>query len=365
MRIVIDARISGTTTGRYCDKLIEYLSKLQPNHDIIILTKKHRVKYLESIAPGFQIVESNYKEFSFGEQLGFVKQLYSLKADLVHFTMVQQPILYFKPKVTSMLDLTTFRYRNPTKNRFVYTVKLFVYKWVNRIAAKRSKHIITISEYVKNELVKTFNLDKDRLTTTYCAADKIDEPAKEYKKLKDSEFLLYVGRPQPHKNLEKLLDALSILTKKYPDLKLALVGKNDALFERLKAAAGKKGVDGSVVFTDFVSEEELRWLYENAKAYVFPSLSEGFGMPALEAMVHGCPVVSSNATCLPEIYGNAAHYFAPTSPKDMAEKIDEVLTNSKLRSRLIKNGRARVHDFSWRKMAEQTLTVYNNYLGRS
>jgi len=111
-----------------------------------------------------------------------------------------------------------------------------------------------------------------------------------------------------------------------------------------------------------VSEGQLRWLYENTAAYIFPSLSEGFGLPGLEAMAHGAPVVSSNATCLPEIYGNAAHYFDPLDINDIANKTNDVLTNSDLRNELIKKGKTQAAKYSWQQMAKQTLEVYKKAL---
>jgi glycosyltransferase involved in cell wall biosynthesis len=115
----------------------------------------------------------------------------------------------------------------------------------------------------------------------------------------------------------------------------------------------------SIVFTDRVSEGELKWLYMNTQAYVFPSLSEGFGLPPLEAMIHGAPVVSSNATCLPEINGQAAHYFNPKSTYDMATKIGDVLSSAGLRGNLIQKGRTQASKYSWQTMAKQTLGIYN------
>jgi len=111
-----------------------------------------------------------------------------------------------------------------------------------------------------------------------------------------------------------------------------------------------------------VSEGELRWLYEHCAAYVFPSLSEGFGLPGLEAMQHGAPVVSSNATCLPEVYGDAAHYFDPLDVQAMADAINEVITDKDLRARLIAAGHTQAATYSWKRMAEQTLAVYKTAL---
>ena len=115
-------------------------------------------------------------------------------------------------------------------------------------------------------------------------------------------------------------------------------------------------------FTGFITDSQLRWLYENCQAYMFPSLSEGFGLPGLEAMVHGAPVISSSATCLPEIYGNAAQYFNPLDVNDMADSINKVLSDSRLRNYLIERGFKQANKYSWQRMAEETLKIYEKAL---
>jgi glycosyltransferase involved in cell wall biosynthesis len=360
-RIIIDARESGTSTGRYIDKLIEYLYKLQPRHELVILTKAHRLEFFQEITPKFEAIESRYHEFTFGEQLGFNKQLNVLQADLVHFGMTQQPMLYKRRTVTTIHDLTTVRFNNPDKNWLVFKFKQRVYRWVIRRVAKKSIALLVPSEFVKDDLVQFTGVDPDKITVTYEAADKINEPAEVVLEIGESPFIMYVGRSTPHKNLEHLVRAFQILQVDRPDLKLVLAGKKDSNYQRLEQFAAKRDAK-NVVFTDFVSEGQLRWLYENCQAYVFPSLSEGFGLPGLEAMIHGAPVVSSSATCLPEIYGDGAHYFDPLDIKAMAEAINDVLADEKLRAELIKKGREHAQKYSWRRMAEQTLAIYNKAL---
>jgi glycosyltransferase involved in cell wall biosynthesis len=141
-----------------------------------------------------------------------------------------------------------------------------------------------------------------------------------------------------------------------------LAGKIDKNYARIKKLAEERDLSESVIFTGFVDDSKLRWLYENTAAYVFPSLSEGFGLPGLEAMAHGAPVASSNATCLPEIYGGAAHYFDPYDENDMALKIFKVVSDDDLRDSLIKKGRARAKKYSWSRTAEETLKVYKKVL---
>jgi glycosyltransferase involved in cell wall biosynthesis len=363
MRVIIDARESGTSTGRYIDKLVEYLHKLKPEFEIVILAKSHRLEFFKAIAPRFKVERCDYKEFTYGEQYGLTWQLYGMKADLVHFNAPQQPVLYFGRAVTTVHDLTTIRFNNPSKNYLVYKFKQRVYKWVVKRVAKKSIRLITPSKYVKDDLAKYAGVDPAKITVTNEAADKITAAAEPVKDLVGKKFIMYVGRPLPHKNLPRLAETFEQIKKTHPDLKLVLAGKKDALFERLERRVKKQGISG-VVFTGFVSEGQLLWLYQNCAAYVFPSLSEGFGLPGLEAMQAGAPVVSSNASCLPEIYGNAAHYFNPKDQADMAGKISEVLDNPELRASLISAGKVQAGKYSWQRMAEQTLAVYKKVLSK-
>lgn len=360
-KLVIDARESGTSTGRYIDKLIEYLNKLKPGFEIILLTKPHRTNYLKGIAPDFTVLEANYKEFTFAEQLGFKKQLRSLKPDLVHFAKDHQPVLYHGTVITTMHDLTTIRFKNPDKNPLVFKCKQLVYRGVVKRVARKSTAILTGSQFVKQDLVEFTGVSPNKITVTYEAADAIEDSPEPIKELADKQFLMYIGRPTPHKNLERLIEAFSKLQAQHPDLLLALAGKKDANYQRIENFVQKRRIK-NIYFTDFVSEGQLRWLYEQCSAYVFPSLSEGFGLPGLEAMTHSAPVVSSNATCLPEVYGDAAHYFNPLDVQNMADAINEVLTDKNLRAELVQKGHQQVKKYSWQRMAQQTLAVYEKVL---
>ncbi len=361
MKVVIDARESGTSTGRYIDKLIEYLAKLGPDLKIIVITKSHRVDYLKSIAPKFEIIRSDVKEFTFKEQITLLKQIQSLRPDLVHFGMVQQPIFYPGLVVTTVHDLTTLKFNNPDKNPLVFKFKQIVYKEVVKSALKKSKIVIAPSIYTKSDLEQFSGINPDKIRVIYEAADKIIDPAKKIKSLENKPYIFYVGRPTPHKNLNRLVDAFDLIQKKKPDISLVLAGKTDSNYRRLKDYVKKQKVQ-NVIFLGFVEEGELRWLYENTLSYVFPSLAEGFGLPSLEAMAQGAPVVSSDATCLPEINGKAAVYFNPKDVNDMAEKIESVISNKTLRKELVQRGYNQVNKYSWTKTAQETLNVYNSVL---
>ncbi len=362
MKIVIDARELRTSTGRYVERLLHYLQQIDTMHDYVVLLKPQDVAGWQPSNPRFSVVAAPHKEFTFGEQLGFKKQVAGLRADLVHFTMVQQPILYKGRVVTTIHDLTTVRFLNPDKNSFVLRLKQQVYRQVIRRAARKSLAVITPTQFVKDDVVRFSGIDPNKVTVTYEAADQITVAAEPMMDLEGKKFVMYVGRPTPHKNLERLIDAFELLRAQHPDLRLVLSGKKDANYQRIADGVTARGLK-NIVFTDFVSEGQLRWLYEHCAVYVFPSLSEGFGLPALEAMAHGAPVASSNATCLPEIYGDAAHYFDPLDTQAMADAINEVLTDKALRQKLITLGKKQSDTYSWQRMAKQTLAIYNRALG--
>jgi glycosyltransferase involved in cell wall biosynthesis len=267
-------------------------------------------------------------------------------------------------RITTIHDLTPLRFSDPTANPIVYKFRQVAFRWLVKHVAKKSAVVLTGSEYTKTDIAQFASVSPSKIRVIPHAADHIEAQAQPIPNLGDSPFVFYVGRAQSHKNLERLIEAFTLLADSNPELKLVLAGKQDGNYGRLETIAGQSPVSDKIIFTGFISDAELKWLYENARAYVFPSLSEGFGLPGLEAMVHGCPVVSSNATCLPEVYGNAAVYFGPTSPEEMAKAIESVITDEGLRKSLIEKGYRQAGKYSWQKTAEQTLEVYCKVLGR-
>ncbi len=361
-RIVIDARELRTSTGRYVERLLNYLQKIDTENEYKIILKQSDFATWEPTNKNFKKVATSYKEFTFGEQLGFKKQIKNLKPDLVHFAMVQQPILYKGIVVTTMHDLTTVRFKNPSKNVMVFWAKQQIYKFVNWYVPRKSKAIITPTKFVKNDIAMFAKIKPNKITVTYEAADAITDKPEAVDTLRGKKFIFYIGRPTPHKNLDNLLGAFELLLEDNPELVLVLGGKKDVLYKRYDKKVKEMGLKNNVLFTGFVSEGQLRWLYQNCRVYVFPSLSEGFGLPGLEAMMHRAPVAASEATCLPEVYGDAAQYFNPQDKYDMARTINELLTNTRLRQQMTIAGRKKAEEYSWQRMAEQTLEVYKKTL---
>jgi len=360
--IAIDCRTWGFGTGRYQENLVRYLERTDNEHKYLILLSLKDYKNWQPTSPNFKKILCPHKEFTLAEQIGLCRQLDELNPDLVHFPMIQQPAFYRGQSVTTFQDLTTIRFRNPTKNWLVFSVKQQVYRWLNLRVARKTKYLIAPSEFVKKDVAQFAGVPESKFTVTYEAADPLPRPAKPLPSLAKKQFLLYLGRPLPHKNLWRLIEAFRLLQADHPSLYLVLGGKIDEAYQQIQDRIKSEGIE-RIIFTGFVNDHELRWLYENCAAYVFPSLSEGFGLPALEAQVHGAPLVSTNATCSPEIYGKGAHYFDPLNVPDIAAKIAEVIDNPKLREDLTILGKKNAAGYSWERMAKQTLSVYKKALG--
>jgi len=356
MHIAIDARIINSSTGRYVERLLHYLQSVDFSNTYTVLVRQKDEHFWEPTAANFAVKVAEFDQYSFAEQLGFNSFLKKLKPDLVHFCMPQQPILYKGKHVTTFHDLSLVKTYNTDKNWLVYHTKQLVGVFAFRSVAKTSSHIIAISEFTKKELVEFAGIPKEKISVIYESADFVTDVIKPYKQ-PFKKYILYVGQQSDYKNLKRLGQAHQQLLRTQPDLGLILVGRKNAS-ARINETYFLKHNYKNILFTDFVDDEQLNWLYAHAEAYIFPSLMEGFGLPGLEAMLHGTAVVSSDATCLPEIYDDAAYYFDPLDVSDMARAIDDVLKNEPLRLELIKNGYKQVKKYSWKKMAQQTYEVY-------
>ena len=358
--IVIDARIINSTTGRYVERLIHYLELIDKTNNYSILVRKKDLNFYQPSNRNFKIIEADFDDYSIQEQLGLKKLLDNLSPDLVHFCMPQQPILYKGKHITTFHDLSLLKTWNSDKNWFIYHFKQLVGKFVFRYVAKSSDHIIAISEYTKKDLIEFSAVDKNKITVTLESADTITGRVKSYNQ-PFKRYIMYVGGQSDYKNIKRLGDAHQKLLKTNPDLGLLLVGSINDSAKNNKLYFEKNNYK-NILFTGFLPDDQLAYLYKNTKAYVFPSLMEGFGLPPLEAMSYGAPVVSSNYSCLPEINGNAAEYFDPLDIDGMAKSIDLVINNRSKSDDLIKKGYKQIKKYSWDKMARQSHEIYMNVL---
>ena len=361
MHIAIDARIINSSTGRYVERLVTYLQEVDTENNYSILVRAKDLNFWKPSNPNFTVRVADFDNYSFAEQIGFKKYLKKLNADLVHFCMPQQPLGYKGKKVTTFHDLTLLKTYNSDKNWFVFHAKQTIGKYVFKKVIESNDDIIAISKFTQKELINFSDLATEKTTVIYESSD-VSQTAPTKYTVPYKRYLLYVGQQSDYKNIKRLGDAHQILLAKYPDLGLVLVGRKNA-----SALTNEKYFNNrmyqNILFTDFVEDNQLSWLYSHASAYVFPSLMEGFGLPGLEAMGYGTPVISSSATCLPEVYGPAAHYFNPIDTSDMAEAIDQVLSDDTIRTRLSKAGYKQIKKYSWKKMAKETHSLYMKTLG--
>lgn len=364
-RIVIDGRwIKQTGIGRNIEEMLRCLLEIDhDNHYILLVRDEDRPK-IDLKAKNLELISANITWYTGREQTKLLKLINSLKADLVHFTNFNLPILYRGRFVVTIHDLTLLRFKNiNTKkhSRAVYHARDAVMRSVLRRAVKGSRAIITPSEFVASEVVKKYHVPKSKLNIVREAAREPYQRASldRAKYGINLPYLLYVGNAYPHKNLERLILAFGrIITQYMLDYQLVIAGKKDAFHATIEKDVAKAKLEKRVIFTGYITDRELAGLYKSASLYVFPSLSEGFGLPALEAMSYGLPVASSNATCLPETIGLAAEYFNPKDIDQMARVISSLLADDFRRQQLRKLGHERVKQFSWEQSAKDTLAVY-------
>lgn len=262
------------------------------------------------------------------------------------------------PSVVTVHDLSYFYYPKDF-------LKKDLHKLINwtRYSVKRAKKVIAVSKTTKQDLMKFYKLPEGKIEVIYNGYEKkiksqsFDKLRIENWKLKIKNYILYVGTLQPRKNLPVLIKAFQTFKKENREFKLVIVGRKGWLYKEIFDLVLRLELKKDVVFTGFVEDDELVSLYKHAFCFVMPSLYEGFGIPILEAMSFGCPVVSSNASSLPEIGGDACIYFNPTQQDELTAKLKLLKENEKLRNELITKGEQRIKLFSWEKCAQKTLEV--------
>jgi glycosyltransferase involved in cell wall biosynthesis len=372
-RIGIDCRMYSsafTGIGRYVYELAKNLLQIDKSNEYVLFFNDPEYGKFSPPHKNVKKVLVNAPHYSLKEQTKFLRILNRERLDLMHFTHFNAPILYNRPFVVTIHDLTLHFYPGRKKSSPLHR---FAYGLTLKTAVKKAKKVITISENTKKDLQILLRTPSEKVEVIYEGVDEKfrvladREPVENVKKKYgiSGKYLLYTGVWRCHKNLPNLIEAFHILKNEYDfDGRLVITGRHDPLYAPEiidKAISLNLGED--VIFTGLVDEDALVPLYNGALAYVFPSLYEGFGLPPLEAMKCGVPVAAARASCLPEICGeNNAIYFNPNNPHDIAEKIFRITSEKSLREKLIENGLNHVKKFSWPKMAEQTLRIYEKIL---
>lgn len=370
--IGIDARLYGSIgkgLGRYIKEVVDRIIETDKENNYVIFLCKDNFDEFNIVNESVKKILVNARWYTITEQIILPWIIWKEKIDFMHFPHFNVPVFNFRPFIVTIHDLILIKHptqRATTLSPFIYKIKNFAYRIVIKLAAIRAKKIITVSEYTKNDIINVLKVKAEKIIITYegvskkfvqCDLSKQEVILLKYKINKP--FILYVGNAYPHKNLEGLIDAFFELLNKRKELKLVLVGKEDYFYKRVKEYSKD---NENIIFPGYVPDEELCVVYKNAEAYVFPSLFEGFGLPPLEAMIQGCPVVSSNKTCLPEILGNAALYFNPDDEKDVIEKIDNIIFNDDLKEKFVKQGHEQIKKYNWDDCAKDTFDLYKKYI---
>ncbi len=265
------------------------------------------------------------------------------------------------PQIITILDVSYKYFPELFKKKDLYKLSLW-----GKYSVKSASKILTISEHSKDDIIKEYGVSPSKIAVLHVGIkDEVvskmtkEEFSKKYKV--NSPYVLFVGTIQPRKNIKKLIEAFSKVADKNKDVNLIIVGKKGWMYEEILESDKEFGVENRVLFLHDVSNDELPYFYKNAECFVLPSLYEGFGLPVLEAMKYGCPVVTSNVSSLPEAGGEAALYVNPNDASDIFEKIDKVLNDKSLREKMIKKGHDQVKKFSWEKAAKEVIEVFDEY----
>lgn len=382
-RIGIDARLFGPRVGggglgRYVEQLILNLEQLDHENEYIIFLGKENWNEYQPKNPNFKKIMAPWRWYTLAEQIHLPRLIDSTRLNLVHYPHFNVPLLARTPFVVTIHDLNLLEYPKAgisNLDPIRFWSKYIGFRLVLAGALRHAQKIIAVSEATRDSILKYFPTLSEKIAVIHPgytpplrvrggggSYDEMDNPSPPPLTLRggaiSSSYLLTVGNAYPHKNLSGLLHAFKIIHENIPELKLTLVGPEDRFRASIKKETHDLGLESNVVFPGFVSDEELDTLYRSAAALVFPSFLEGFGFPGLEAQGRGTPVVASDLPVLHETLGEAAVYFNPRDPRDIAYAVLNLLKNETLQDILKKDGLENIKRFDWKQTARRTITLY-------
>lgn len=368
MKIGIDCRMYGskfTGIGIYVERLVDYLARHDHENEYVLFLSKSGMVDCAVNAPNFKKVEADVRHYSFGEQVVFPWLIMKEKLDIMHFTHFNAPLAYRGKSVVTIHDLTLSFYPG---RKMTSSLHRLAYSATIRSIARRAKKILSVSAHTKKDLVEILDVPEDKIAVVLNGVNRerfeteiSDERLEKAKKKLgiEGKYLLYTGVFREHKNLVRLVEAFAQIAEKHPDTNLVLAGKEDPGYRDVRDAIVRLGLSGRVRLPGFVDNDDIAPLYRGAEAYVFPSLYEGFGLPVLEAMAAGIPVICSKGSSLVEVAGEGnAVFFDPLRVDDMADAMERFLSHPEMRADFIRKGLSRVREFSWEKTGEGVHSAY-------
>jgi glycosyltransferase involved in cell wall biosynthesis len=371
VKIAIDLRrITEFGVGTYTRNVLRALGRLDRENKYFLIGPPEKVTEIGSLPANFRTIPSSNSDKTLKGYLEFRNILKRLQCDLVHI-----PHLFWLPRnlpcpyVLTVHDLLEHMSRARGLSGFKRSLH---FQFTRRVLGGAAQ-IFAVSQFTKGEIEKLFNVPGRKIQVIANAIDErfltghatdADRQFLAERYQVNHPFLLYAGRISPHKNLVRIIEAFSALKAelqkedKFPDLRLVIIGDELSRNPDLRRTVIRAGVQNEVRFLGFVPIEVLRIFYDVAKIFVFPSLYEGFGLPPLEAMAHGTPVITSNTSSLPEVVGNAAVLVNPENVFEIRRALQCVLLDQGLRERLKQRGYEQVQKFSWNSSARQILRAY-------
>jgi glycosyltransferase involved in cell wall biosynthesis len=367
LRIAIDAHSVGNKLGgneSYATNLIEALAEIDNvnQYKIFVTTREARDRFSDRW-PNFQVRATLPHTPFIRIPLTLSAELRRNRVDVLHVQFTAPPFSPC-PVVVSIHDLSFEHLPQTFKRRSRMQLRMTV-----RRSARNAAQIIALSEHARMDLINTYDLLPEKVNVVPLAAPAAFAPVRDDNELQrvrqtygiDGDYILSVGSIQPRKNLRRLIEAYSVLRHAQPECKLpqlVLVGKNAWLYDETLRALKDTDVGASILLTGYVPESDLPALYSGALCFIYPSYYEGFGLPPLEAMKCGAPVIVGNRTSLPEVVGDAALMIDPFDVNAIAGAIQKMITDSEFRSELRVKGLERAKEFDWKETARQTLAVY-------
>jgi glycosyltransferase involved in cell wall biosynthesis len=368
VRIAIDARkLHDFGIGTYVRNLLAQLGRIDPDTDYVALCRADDQELIRSFGANLRPVVEPAAPYSLAEQFRVPLSLKRIGADLFHAPHYVLPPLTRRRSIVTIHDCIHLMVPEYLPNRLAYGyAKAFLWS-----ATQQADRILTVSEASKRDILRLFDVPAEKVVVIYNAIDERFNatPAEEdvarvrQRYQLDDDYVLYVGNIKPHKNVERLIDAFAQVRQAgFDRLKLLVIGDEITRYAGLRRAVHRCKLHGHVRFLGHLPTETLAILYRLAAVFVFPSLYEGFGLPPLEAMASGTPVVTSNISSLPEIVGDAAVLVDPYDVTSIANGIRRVLTDTALREKLRCRGLERARHYSWERSVRQIRAIYAEVL---
>jgi glycosyltransferase involved in cell wall biosynthesis len=369
--IAIDARkLRDFGIGTYVRNILAQVHRIDTTTGYVVLCRSRDVSEVATIVPRFRVVTEDAEPYSIGEQVRVPLTLWREGVRLVHEPHYVLPPLTRCRSVVTIHDCIHLMFPQYLPSRAGY----YYARGSMWTATRQASRILTVSEASKRDILRFFDIPADKVQVVYNAIDERfltppDEATTERVRQRyqlDRPFVLYVGNIKPHKNLERLIDAFGRARTQGPDgLTLVIIGDEVSKYPSLRQMVHRHKLDKHVRFLGFQPQETLASFYRLAGAFAFPSLYEGFGLPPLEAMACGTPVITSNVSSLPEVAGDAALLVDPYDVEALAQAMVRVFSDDTLRVRLSSLGRLRARQFSWAESVARIHAVYMDVLGAS